>query len=47
MAKKPIEVETLIVVNVGRIAARVLHDLQATETAKVMLREFQTPVTLN
>lgn len=36
-----------IVVNVGRIAARVLHDLQATETANVMLREFQAPVTLN
>lgn len=31
-----------IIVNVGRIAARVLNDLQATETAKVIRREFQT-----
>lgn len=31
-----------IVVNVGRIAARVRNDLQATETAKVIRREFQT-----
>jgi hypothetical protein len=31
-----------IIVNVGRIAARVLDDLQATETAKVIRREFQT-----
>ena len=36
-----------IVVNVGRIAARVLNDLQATETAKVIRREFLTPVTVN
>lgn len=32
-----------IIVNVGRITARVLNDLQATETAKVIRREFQTP----
>lgn len=31
-----------IIVNVGRIAARVLSDLQATETAKVIYEEFQT-----
>lgn len=31
-----------IIVNVGRIAARVLNDLQETETAKVIRREFQT-----
>lgn len=31
-----------IIVNVGRIAARVLNDLQATETAKVIRGEFQT-----
>lgn len=31
-----------IIVNVGRIAARVLNDLQSTETAKVIRREFQT-----
>lgn len=31
-----------IIVNVGRIAARVFNDLQATETAKVIRREFQT-----
>lgn len=31
-----------IIVNVGRIAARVLNDLQETETAKVIRREFHT-----
>ena len=29
-------------VNVGKIAARVLNDLKATETAKVIRQEFQT-----
>lgn len=31
-----------IFVNVGKIAARVLNDLKATETAKVIRQEFQT-----
>jgi hypothetical protein len=31
-----------IIVNVGRIAARVFNDLLATETAKVIRREFQS-----
>ena len=30
-----------IIVNVGRIAARVFNELQATETAKVIREEFQ------
>jgi hypothetical protein len=30
-----------IIVNVGRISARVLNDLQTTETAKVIREEFQ------
>ena len=30
-----------IIVNIGRIAARVRNDLQATETAKVIREEFQ------
>lgn len=35
-----------IIVNVGRIAARVLNDLQATETGKVIRREFQETATM-
>ena len=34
-----------IIVNVGRIAARVINDLQATETGKVIRREFQQTAT--
>jgi ethanolamine utilization protein EutP (predicted NTPase) len=30
-----------IIVNIGRIAARVRDDLQATDTAKVIRKEFQ------
>lgn len=35
-----------IIVNVGRIVARVLNDLQATETGKVICREFQPSATM-